>query len=689
MRDKDWAVLQGAFLLADKLCPPSSLSSLQKADWSRAGAPVLEAIKEICTQSEHPTTSAVSCTKTVICAVWLKLLCREAGEDAETAWRENPFFSLQNSIPEVNHVVLLEVVKSTKGARIFAQFLLCLPQSQVCTELDRLVKHVKSSPTTEEDVRLFLELWWELWKGRDEQKAGGIEDVFAGQFVRLSSESSGVTHQAAKRLKLDPTDLTEPSPNNDVLHILLHALKDVKGRVSATDLCLQALSVSLDALYTTFLISQAVALPTREKLQILSKAVSIREKNDGKLSPELIWEAQRNLHASHTPSQFLPSRMQFGEALRIVTEVAQFWQNDGLLKVSESCYSAFKLEQSVQRVLRALHGAEEPEGVTEGNALRGLLESLTFPAVESKPEVMSRVAAMIISHRLDHYQDFAVLFASEMSWAACGDHWMDCLEKNQAAFQQPHTLAKLTSTLMSKLQSPSTNVSQSRKLMKVIADIFSSLTLKDKNEALAEMLGLSSRGFFGCSVPSAVTDRFEQELNMAFNCIIQGGAATSHSNLNTAVSLVARVAYQNPEAALRSCCHSAIFNKGAFSLMAAILQQLPGLRGGKDGARSDEEERKEPEERMDEGRDGRSGCSLLCRCLQETIHSKSLSANEKEQLLKFLGLLMKPGVSAEGEERKESFLSPQEVVSVFVLPHLSSVGEFSAACKTLDSLPVV
>ncbi|XP_074535470.1 gem-associated protein 4 [Halichoeres trimaculatus] len=673
--NRDWSVLQGAFVLADKLCHPSTLSSLQKADWSRVGNPVLEGIKEVCTHSEHLPASADSVTETVVCAVWLKLLCREAGEDVETGWRENPFFPLQNSIPEVSHVVLLEVIKSTHAARIYAQLLQCLPQPQLCTELDRLVQHVKSSPTTEEDVQLFVEVWWELWRGRDEQKAADIEDLFAAQFARLSSEASGETLQAAKRLKLDPADETEPAPNNDTLRVLLHALQDIKHHFSGTHLCLQALSVCLNALYTTFLISQAVALPTREKLQILSKAVSIREKNDGKPSPELVREAHQDLQASHTPSQFRPSRMKFGEALKVVIDIAEFWQNSGFLEVSGSCYPAFQLELSVRRVLTALHRADQPEGV---NTLRGLLESLTFPAAESKPELMSRVAAIIISHHLDGYQDFAGLFVSEMIWVKDWMDCLDCLEKNQAAFQQPHTLTKLTTTLMSKLQSPGTDVGQSRRLMKVTTDIFSALTLEDKNEALSEMLRLSSRGFFGCSVPSAVADGFEQELNMAFNCIIQGGSATPHSNLNTAVSLVARVAFQNPEAALRSCCHSAVFNKGAFSLMAAILQQLPGLRGqrrGKDGAQS--EKREESEERMDERRDGTRRSSLLCRCLQEVMDSRSLSALEKEQFLRFVDLLMKTGMGSEGEERKESFLTPPEVVNVFVLPHLSSLANGS------------
>uniref|UniRef100_A0A3Q4AQE9 Uncharacterized protein n=1 Tax=Mola mola TaxID=94237 RepID=A0A3Q4AQE9_MOLML len=653
----------GAFLRADKLCLPSALSSLQKADWSRVGHLVLEAVREICGQDElsvHQTTKAASWIKKVVCVVWLKLLCREMGEDVEIEWRENSFFSLQSGLPEVNHVVLLEVVMSMAAAKTFANFLLYLPQAQICAELERLVQHVRSSPTRDDDVRLFLDVWWELWKGRDEEKTGGqdnIEAMFARQFARLSSNCSSLSPQAAKKLKLDTTDIQTSLPVTDVLHILLHALKDIKDHISTTDLCYQALSISLDALYTEFLIDQAVVLPTKEKMHILSKIASIKERNDEKLSPELIHEAQRDLRASHAPSQFQPQKMTLGEALKIVTEVAQFWQSSGLLKHCDSSkpsYSAFRLEQSVQRVLTALSETvtHTDDQETDKNILRGLLESLAFPSIESTPEVNARVTAIIINNRLDDYQNLALLFAGEKSWAACEEHWIDCLEKNQAAFQQCDTLLKLASTLMSKLQSDSTNVSHCRRLMKVIADIFSALSLKDKNIALADMLRLSSRGFFGFSIPSALTDRFEQELNMAFNCIIQGGGGTSTvaspGNLSMAASLVARVAFQNPEAALRSCCHSAIFNKAAFSLMANILKAEALTQ---------------------------SSSVLLCSCLQEIIKTKSLSANEKEQFLQFLELLMKPVMTVEGEERRQSFLLPQEVVNFFVLPNISTVGE--------------
>ncbi|XP_029373327.1 gem-associated protein 4 [Echeneis naucrates] len=669
MMDKDSAFLQGAFLLTNKLCLPSTLSSLQKADWSRVGRPVLEAVREICEQDElRPSTVACQWRKKIVCVVWLKLLCEQAGEDVETAWRENPFFPLQNSLPEVNHVVLLELVKSMAAADVFAYFLLCLPKSQICIELERLIHYVTSSPTREEDVHFFLEVWWELWKGRTEEKAGGkeIEMLFSDQLTRPSSKSSSLSPQAAKRLKIDTSDQPASSQTPDVLHILLHALKDMKDFISSTDLCLQALSVSLDSLYTMLFIDQEVTLPTKEKLQLLSKAVSIRGKKDEKLSPELIQEAQKDLRASCTPSQFRPSNMKGDEALKIITDLTQFWLNNGLLKESDAVnlsYSAFKLGQSVQRVLTASGETDLPEmDETEKNKLRGLLQSLALPGIQTTPEVDAQVAMIILSHRLEDYQNYAMLFAREESWA-CDELWLDCLEKNQAAFQQTDTLISLVSMFMRTLRSQSSDLSQCRKLMKVITDVFSALSLNDKNKSLAAMLKLSPRGFFGFSVPSAVTEGFEQELNMAFNCLIQGGAgasaAVSQGNLNTAASLVARVAFQNPEAALRSCCHSAVFNKGTFSLMAKILQLLPGLRG--QAGRTE-----------DEGEDALRGSSLLCRCLQDTIQTKSLSAGEKEQILKFLDLLMMPVTAVEGEESQWCFLAPQEVVKVFVLPNISS-----------------
>ncbi|XP_068440841.1 gem-associated protein 4 [Clinocottus analis] len=688
--NKDSAVLQAAFLRADQLCLPSSLNSLQKADWTRVGRPVLEAVREVCGREEElsgAAGAAAAWLKKVVCAVWLKVLSGETGgeDDVDAAWRENPFFPFQNGLPEVNRVVLLELVKSTAAARPFARLLSSLPPSHVCAELEKLARHARSEPAGEDDVRLFLEVWWELWKGGDEQSAGGGEDdateaMFARQFARLAAEPAGPSPRGAKRPKLEASD--PPPPTADVLHVLLRALGDLKDLVSTAELGLRALAVSLAALYTTFLADGAAALPAAEKLRVLSRVVGIREATGERLSPELLREALGDLRASRAPSRFrADGATELADAAEVVAGLARAWQSRGLLKAGAGTEppppsrAAFELEQSVRRVLAALREAAAPEAAT----LPAVLESLTFPrATEDDPDANMRVAAAVIEHRLEDYRGFALLFAGERSWAARGDAlWTDCLERNRAAFQQLDALIELTGTLASKLGGgggggeSGTDVDQCRKLMKVAADIFSALSLRDKNAALAAVLRMSTRGFFGRSsgVPAAVNSAFERELNMAFNCIIQGTAAAStQGNLNTAVSLVARVAFQNPEAALRSCCHSAVFNKGAFALMAQILQQLPGLRGRREEARDGDEEEGEEKEKD----------ALLCECLLEAMGSKPLSANEQEQLLQYLGLLMTPVTVVEGEEeRRRSFVTPQEVVNVFVLPNLSTRGRRS------------
>lgn len=682
----DFAIIQGAFLLAEKLCLPSNLTSLQKEDWSKVGRPLLEALREVCgrdTSCAHPSAAsatAVSWIKKVVCVVWLKLLSRENDEDVEKAWKTGLFFSFQSGLPDVNRVVLLEAVRSMAAARVWTSFLLHLTQPQICAELERLVQHVKTSPTREEDIGLFLDVWWELWKGKDKEEKSEedkIETLFAREVASVCCASTSVLPQAAKRLKLDQMDSSSSSlPATDVLHILLYALQDIKNSVTSTDLCLQALSVSFDALYTTFLIGQETGLSPRENLHYLSQVAVIKEGNGEKLSPELVQEAQRDLRASRRPSQFRSSTITLGEAFKIITGLAQSWQSSGHLKQcnsSESRFWAFKVGQSVQRVLLALpeaiHDVEELQA--ERNKLNDFLQSLGCQAVIVSVEIQARVTATIITHRLDDYQNFTVLFASEEHWSAGEEEWMKCLEKNQVAFQQCDALIRLTATVMAKLNSGGLDVSQCKKLMTIIADIFTALSFEEKNRALADMLTLSSRGFLSSSAPSALTERFEKELNMAFNCIIQGGGGASQGNLNTAVSLVARVAFQNPVAALKSCCHSAIFNKDAFSLMANILQQLHGLRG----PQTRKDEIQAASETM-EANHAASGSALLCTCLREITRTKSLSANEKEQLVKFVSLLMDPVITVDGDEKKQSFLSPPEVMNNFVLPGISALGRF-------------
>lgn len=655
--NKDEAVIQGAFLSANRV---SSLSFLQKSDWHRVGRSVLEALKEISGPKEEKK-------KSLVCAVWLKLLSAEAEEDIEVAWRESPFFPLQNGFPELNRAVLLELVRSTASTDIYTRLLLCFPLSQLCFELEHLVQHISSSPIREEDVGLFFDVWWELWRSRDVQK-DSEEELFTKEVVRLSSKSNSLSQQPAKRLKLDTTDLhMSTSPAGDVLHILLYALKDLRDHVTTTELGFRALSISLDAFYSSFLIDTSVMPPTEEKLQILSKVAMIKKKHNEKVSPEVLQDSLRDLQASRIPSQFKPIRLQLDEALGIITDLIEFWLKGDILKVEDSSnpsYFAFRLKLSLQNVIATLDKTSE---TVEYKTLKKLSESLCFSDVEITPEVSAKITMTVISNQMDDCQNFALLFAGEQNWATCDDSWVDFLEKNQSAFQQQNVLIQLTSSIMSKFNSGSANVTQCKKLIKVTADIFSRLSLDDKNKALAAMMGISTRGFWGSSVPSAVTTSFEQELNMAFNCIIQGrggASASPQGNLNTAVSLVARVVFQNPEAAVRAVCNSAISNKGAFCLMAKILQQLPGLTVGDEG--------------------------LLCRCVRDIIRTKQLSNSEMEQLVKFLSLLMQPIVTVEVEEgKRESFLSPQRVVNAFVLPNLSLKGkscvDFEVSLQLLHS----
>ncbi|XP_072310791.1 gem-associated protein 4 [Eucyclogobius newberryi] len=633
--NKDFAVIQGAFLSANQISP---LSSAQKADWDKVCRPILNALGEI---DRHGDDAR----KTLVCAAWLKLLGAEAEENIEVAWKESQFFALQNGLPELNRTVLLELVRSTASINAYARLLLCLSPSQLCSEVEKLVRHVSGSPVRGEDVKFFLDVWWELWKCKDLRK-DRTEEMFTREVARLSSSAS---QQPAKRLKLD-------APDSDVVHILFLAFRNLRDQIREHNLIFEALSVSINALYTAFLFADEPVISTREKLEMLSEIATIRGKRNEKLGPEMIVDALKDLNAVQGLCGFEPRQLKFEEALQIIVDVTHNWNCDDLLQVEDKSnvtYSVFKSQLGLRNVFAAFDDTKRGKET----ALRSMFEPkdwMIHKNVDVHADVPAEIAKTIIAHKMDDYQNFASLFAGEESWTTCDKSYVDFLEKNQLAFREQNALIKLTQSVVSKFSTGSVAVSLYRKLMKVTADIFSALSLDDKNKVLSAVMGISSRGFFGCNVSSAVSTSFEQEVNMAFNCIIQGGGGTSAaSNLNTAVSLVARVAFQNPEAAIRAMCNSAISNKGAFTIMAKMLQQLPGLSGRLSNSTRDAE-----------------GKDLLCGCVQDIIKTKQMSPDEKEQLVKFLCLLMQPVVATEGE-RAEGFLSPQRVVCTFVLPNIS------------------
>lgn len=641
--NKDFAVMQGAFLSADRV---SSLSSLQKSDWDKVSCSILSALREISQQKNNTEDVNV---KTLLCTVWLKLLCAEAEEDVEVTWKESPFFALQNGLPDLNRVVFLELVRSTASINIFTLLLLCLPPSQLYPELQKFIQHISESPVREEDVIFFLDVWEELWRIIDVQN-DITEEKFAQEVSRLSSNA---LQQPAKRLKLDIPDLSCSEP--DILCIFFNALRDLKEKITTTEVCFRALSISLNGLYTSFLIDAQAGISTEAKLMILSQIVAIREKNNEKHSPKVIADSLKDLNATQVPSRFKPMQLKLADTVAIIAELVQFWFSNDLLKVedkSNPSYSMFTLKLTIQKVTVAF---EKTADTIDCTFLKNLFDSLDFSNVDVSPNARAKILMSLISHKMDDYLNFALLFAGENSWAVCDEDYIDFLEKNQSAFRDQNAVVQLSQSIMGKFNSDSVDVNHYRKLMKVTADIFSALHLNEKNKVLAAIMDISARGFFGRNTPPTVTTSFEQELNMAFNCIIQGGGRTSgSSNLNTAVSLVARVAFQNPEAAVKAMCNSAISNKGAFTIMAKILQQLSGLSG-----------------RLNESMEDTRGKDLLCKCVKNIIKAKQMSQDEKEQLVKFLCLLMQPVEMPDSEERGQSFLLPQMVICTFVLPNLA------------------
>ncbi|XP_055081999.1 gem-associated protein 4 [Periophthalmus magnuspinnatus] len=642
--NKEFAVIQGAFLSANRIVP---LCSLQKADWDKVCDPILETIQEI-TQNKG---RAEEVKKTLVCVAWLKLLSAEEDESIEVAWKESPIFSLQNGLPEFNWVVFLELIRSITSINIYTRLLLCLPPSQLCSEVERLVEHIRRSPVREEDVTFFFDVWWELWTCKDFHK-DSTEEMFTQEVSRMSSKA---IKQPAKRLKLDFPDQTTSNP--DLVNIFFCAFRNLGAQITQPKLIFKALSVSINALYTAYLCAPEPEVSTKEKLEILSEIATIREKNNEKLGPKMIAESLKDLNTIQRPCRFKPLQLKFEDALQIMVDVAYNWNCNGLLEVEDKSnisYSEFKSKLGLQNVFAAFHKTKR----SKDTPLCSIFEPkdwMTQKNVDLLPDVCAEIARTIISQKMDDYQNFALLFADEESWATCDENYIDFLETNQSAFREQNTLIKLTQSIVGKFSSGSVDVSHYRKLMKVTADIFSALSLDDKNKVLAAVMRISKRGFFGSNVPSAVTTSFERELNMAFNCIIQGGGGPSTaSNLNTAVSLVARVAFQNPEAAVKAMCNSAISNKGSFHIMAKMLQQLPGLSGRASDSNQDAE-----------------GKDLLCSCVKDIIKTKQMSQDEKEQLVKFLSLLMQPVVMTEGDGGAEGFLLPQTVICAFVLPNLA------------------
>lgn len=651
------AVLQGGFLLAGQLCQPRSLADLEKGDWSLVEQPVLRAVAEVCGGARAGAPDSAHWKKKIICILWSKLLGQENGADIDARWREDPLFPAQEVFPSISRAVLFQLVQAMGCSGVYTELLMCFPAPLLCVELSRLLQHLRreSSP---QDIQLLLEVWWELWKDQRHSQRS-LDRAFAAQCARYSSPSSELPCQAPKRLKTDPDVL----PATCVPSLLFQALREMESHVNSPRLSCFALSNCLDTLYSSFLLEHATYTKGPD-LRSLAWEVRLREEYNQAAGPrleEIIREAQRDQAAGRSRPPFHLEDMSLRQGLRATCALAQAWRSRGLLTIPDTEVqgsATLRLKRSLLLVIRALEDLLGSGGSVEAERhdLSDLkdqlkdLEVLSLPDPQCTSAEMARVAMAIIDHRLEGHEYVALRFASEPDWASSGTEWISCLERNKEVFQRKDLVLKLLSTLAVMCQLEA-DVLQCKKLQSIIADIFSELPLPCKNETLVAVLASWGQGGLRGFLPQALSEGFAEELNLAFNSIIQSRVEGS---MGRAVSAVARVALHDPQATLRRCCHLAVVNLGAHSLLAQILQQLPGLCYPKPGAGA------------------QAGGSLLCGCLRDAVWEK-LSSKEEEQFLHFVAALMDP-VTQTQEPALEPLLAPEEVLRTFVLPCLSSAS---------------
>ncbi|TRY64714.1 hypothetical protein DNTS_017748 [Danionella cerebrum] len=573
-------------------------------------------------------------------------------EDIEIRWKEDPLFGVLNSLPEINHAVMFELVKSMSFSSIYVELLLCLPSAERYEELKLFVDHV-TSRSTEEDVKMFLEVWWELLKG----KRGCNDDVdqfFSTQASR--SKMNETSTQASKRFKPDPE-----STSISMVHILFEGLREIKEHLANPEMCYVALSNCLDTMYTNYLLSSAAELPIEIKLQRISCIVNLKKRKmlmEDFDMIENIQEAHRDLSASLIPAETNPSGMTFIQAMQVTLEVICSWEVMGLLNPfeGEPTFAVVRLKDSIGRVLASLehpHGKDLiGNGQTLSNlrvSLTGLMGSLAFKDLESSAAEMVTICTSILDNHLEGFEDLPGLFATKLSQDFNEAEWIRCLERNARMFQTKDLLLSLITALTNKCQRDP-DVQCCKNLKDVVVEIFSNLSIADRNATLADLLNVSSKGLHQF-LPSSISKDFSEELNLAFNSIIQSGASQS---LDAAVAAVARVAFQNPEATLNRCYQMAVFNLGAHTLIAEILQQLPGLFSS-NRAHHD---------------------NLVCNCLKNTVWSKLLSPQEENQFVQFIAEMMKCNMTTHTGE-KQSFIPPENVLRTFVQPFLLKTPQLS------------
>ncbi|XP_075445697.1 gem-associated protein 4 [Ascaphus truei] len=672
-------ILQGGFLLAEKLILPKTLVEIKKSDWPLIEKPITDALKEISSSSSRSRSLNQEWRKRAIAVVWAKILCCHSEStlnqesDIDRKWKEDVFFPVENMIPKINHTVLFELLKTMKAAKIFAELLLALPTDFWAAEAALMVHHV-SDETSLEDVTFFLDVWWEVMKSNINRQDETVV-LFGAVACQYLSKSTDEPYQTSKRFKPDPEQFLPPSDN--ILTVFLEGLHKIRQYIDNDKLKCYTIANLTEMLCASALQEESAMLPIRlylEKLVAVFSFWNMGAKDHHSFS-DTLEEAERTVQSGSTASRFrlLRGAQHFG--LSILKDLLHQWgdelQNDMNYSkgISYECYRMTDSLASLHEILIALEHTDTFPKEQKGNALE-LAHSITsfqdkianvqLNCTMNDTDLMASVAMAIIEDNMGRRKEVCSVFASEVSWAFSND-WLNCLKKNKTQFQEPGLIFKLLETVMSVTTSQSNiDIHQIRTGTDIILSIFSGLSLTEKDEVLMRVL--SSWGKKGLSHNmKAFTGDFQEELNMTFNQISQ---SVSDYSATKAVSSVAKLALLYPEAVVKKACHLAVVNLGAHTFLAKILTSLPALR-------------------FKITNNAERSVSLLSECLMETCWGKLSSGKEESQFISLLVFLMQPSENIDGNGAV-TLLQQAEVVRIFVLPYI--LDEFAQVELSLHIL---
>ncbi|CAH2245979.1 gem-associated 4 [Pelobates cultripes] len=655
-------VLQGAFLLAEKLITPKTLLEAKKSDWLLIEKPVTSALKEI---SSGNGSYSHEWRKRAIAMLWAKILsCRpgltvNSDTDIERKWKEDVFFPVENLIPKINHTVFFELLKTTKSANIFAELLIALPTDLWVEEVSIIVELI-CDETSLEDVTFFLDLWWEIMKSSNNQldETSMLFSSIASSYLLQMSNESG---PSSKRFKHDPEQTLTPAEK--ILTVFLEGLHKIRQHIENSKLkCYTVANLAEMLCSSAFLEKEFESLPVRlylEKLAAIVHFHSTGAKDHSLL--EVIREGERIIQSGSAASKFrlLRGAQHFG--LNILKDLLHQWGdelqnyiNDG----KEISYEVYRMAESISSLHKILIVSENTDTFPEEQRVSALELAECISRLLEKPsniilssnlndsEIIASIAMKIIDDKAARYKEVCSVFASETTWAF-SRAWINCLTKNKAHFKETDLIFILLQTVVNAVSTQSNvKIKEVRQVSEVILSLFLEISLAEKDILLMRVL--SSWGNKGLlHAMEAFTDNFQEELNITFNQISQ---SVTDFSVSKAVSRVAKLALLNPEAVVNKACHFAVVNDGAHIFLGKILTSLPALR-------------------FKDLNNAENSSSLLTQCLMDTCWGKLSSVKEENQFLSLLTYLMEPSESSDNTTAI-SLLQPEEVIKTFVLPYI-------------------